>query len=247
MFCKIGLITVVRDDTMVKHDLIRKYFHGCGDCRACCDGKLFSMGTVTFSDFKKIVRLFPTVFDPTNKKFLFMYSLTPMVGCHYFRDNKCSIYNTVDRPDTCLNFPFGLDDKTVYADYKSCPNLNDTPNDFPIIIENGTINPRVMNEFFTEFQYVSHLKNNNLVLEEFVDMVFISEALKPFPSFKTTDGEVINIREIDANKNLMILDIEKITKIVSKMNNLLYNNFIHGHLISLENLPQFGKRLLQQI
>jgi hypothetical protein len=104
-----------------------------------------------------------------------------------------------------------------------------------------------MNEFFTEFQYVTNLKNNNAILEDFVDLVFLENALKPFPAFKTIDGEIIDIKEIDANKHLMILDIEKISKVVKKLDNLIFNNFIHGHLISLENLPQFGKRLLQQI
>lgn len=205
------------------------------------------MGVVTFSDFKKIVRLFPTTFDNENKKFLFFYSLAPMVGCHYFRDNNCSIYHTLDRPDTCVNFPFGLDDQTIFADYHSCPNLNDNPNEFPILMPTDTINPKVMNEFFTEFQYVSNLKNNNAILNDFVDLVFTNNALKPFPKFKTLDGETIDIKEIDANKNMMILDIEKINRIVKKMDNLIFKNFIYGHLLSLENLPQFGKRILQQI
>lgn len=232
---------------MVKHNLKQKYFHGCGECRNCCNGKMFSMGVVTFSDFKKIVRLFPTTFDNENKKFLFFYSLAPMVGCHYFRDNNCSIYHTLDRPDTCVNFPFGLEDQTIFADYHSCPNLNDKPNEFPILMPNDTINPKVMNEFFTEFQYVSNLKNNNAILNDFVDLVFTNNTLKPFPKFKTLDGETIDIKEIDANKNMMILDIEKINRIVKKMDNLIFQNFIHGHLLSLENLPQFGKRILQQI
>lgn len=232
---------------MAKHNLIQKYFHGCKDCRNCCNGKMFSMGNVTFSDFKNIIRFFPTTFDIKTNKFLFFYSLVPMVGCHYFRDNVCSIYNLADRPDTCKNFPFGMYDQTINADYKSCPNLNDEENDFPILLENGTINPRVMNDFFTEFQYVSNLKQSDKILEGFVDIVFESQSLKPFPIFKTPSGESIDIKEIESNKDLMILDVEKINKIIRKMNHIVYDSFIHGHLLSLENLPQFGKRLLEHI
>lgn len=232
---------------MVKHNLKQKYFHGCGDCRACCDGKMFSMGQVTFSDFKNIVRLFPTAFDISSKRFLFFYSLVPMVGCHYFRDGNCSLYNIVDRPDTCLNFPFGIHNNTIEADYQSCPNLNDEENDFPILKDDGNINPRVMNDFFTEYQYVTNLNGSNSVLDDFVKIVFDSESLKPFPVFKTRDGETIDIKEIEANKNMMILDVEKINKIVKKMDISMYESFIHGHLLSLENLPQFGKRLLEHI
>lgn len=232
---------------MVKHNLIQKYFHGCGDCRNCCNGKLFSVGHVNFSDFKKIIRSFPTAFNKSDKKFIFFYSLLPMVGCHYFRDGNCSIYDMIDRPDTCKNFPFGIYDKTIEADFISCPSLNDEKNDFPILKDKNVINPRVMNEFFTEYQYVSHLKENNKILEDFVKIVFDSNALKPFPTFKTVDGELIDIKEIDANKDMMILDVEKINKVLRKMDNLTFDNFIHGHLISLENLPQFGKGLLQRI
>lgn len=233
---------------MVKHNLVQKYFHGCGTCRDCCNGKMFSLGHVTFADFKKIVRLFPTAFDMNTKQFLFFYSLVPLIGCHYYRDGNCSIYDVVDRPDTCLNFPFGIDkNHTLHSDYKACPQLNDTPNDFPSLLEDGTINPRVMNEFFTEFQYVSNLNESNKVLDDFISLVFESGSLKPFPIFKTTDGEAIDIKEIEANQSMMILDIEKITRVVKKMDIMIYDSFIQGHILSLENLPQFGKRLLQQI
>jgi|SaaInlStandDraft_4_1057021.scaffolds.fasta_scaffold51105_2 Fe-S-cluster containining protein len=232
---------------MVKHNLIEKYFHGCGECRACCNGDMFSMGQVTFSDFKKIVRMFPTAFDMKKKQFLFFYSLAPLVGCHYFRDNNCSIYDVVDRPDTCINFPFGIDsDHTILMDYNSCPNLNDDKNDFPVI-KDGLINPRVMNDFFTEFQYVSNLQNGDNILQDFVKLIFDADIFKPFPTFKTTEGESIDIKEIDANMDLAIIDIKKVSKIIKKMDNSSYESFVYGHFMSLENLPQFGKRLLQQI
>ena len=85
------------------------------------------------------------------------------------------------------------------------------------------------------------------MLDDFVEIVFNSKSLKSFPVFKTTNGETIDIKEIDVNKNMMIIDIEKINKFIRKMDNILYDSFIHCHLLSLENLPQFGKRLLQQI
>ena len=232
---------------MVKHSLIKKYFHGCAECRDCCNGKLFSIGYVTFSDFKNIVRLFPTAFDFESKRLIFFYSLAPLVGCHYFRDNVCTLYNITARPDACLNFPFGITNNVIHANFKDCKNLNDSECDFPILQDNGKINPRVMNDFFTEFQYISNLKNANEVLLDFVDLVFDRSALQPFPKFKTTDGQVLDIKEIEYNKNMMVLDIEKINKAVKKKNNQLFNSFIHGHLLSLENLPQFGKRLLEQI
>lgn len=232
---------------MVKHSLIKKYFHGCGECRDCCNGKLFSIGYVTFSDFKNIIRLFPTAFDFENKRFIFFYSLVPLVGCHYFRDNECSVYNIIDRPDACVNFPFGIINTVINANFKSCENLNDIEGDFPILEENGQINPRVMNDFFTEFQYISNLKNVNEVLLDFVDLVFDSNALKPFPKFKTTDGQMLDIKELEHNKQIMILDVDKILKIVRKMDNPVFDSFIHGHLLSLEHLPRFGKRLLEQI
>lgn len=62
---------------MVKHNLIQKYFHGCGNCRDCCNGNLFSIGLLTISDFKIVIKLFPTAFDPEKKQFLFFYSLAP--------------------------------------------------------------------------------------------------------------------------------------------------------------------------
>lgn len=231
---------------MVQHSLIKKYFHGCKTCRDCCSG-MFSIGLVTISDFKNIVKLFPTAFDFENKRLIYFYSLTPFIGCHYFRNNECSIYDVMDRPDTCLNYPFGINRNVISADFKGCRNLNDVESDFPIIFDNGQINPRLMNEFFTEFQYVSNLKNANNVLLEFVELVFESNTLLPFPKFKTTDGQLLNIREIESNKHMMILDIEKINKIIRKMNNPIYDSFVQGHLLSLENLSIFGKRLLEQI
>jgi len=230
---------------MARHNLIQKYFHGCGDCRNCCNGKMFSMGRVTFSDIKNIVKLFPTVFDLDKKEFLYFYSLSPSVECHYFRDENCSIYNILDRPDTCKNFPFGIYNQVIHADYKACPQLNDKVNDFPILNVDGTINPKVMNDFFSEFQYISNLNNSNVILDDFVEIVFNSNSLKSIPIFKTHDGESIDITEIDANKHLRILDIEKINKIIRKMDNMTYESFIHCHLLSLQNLPLFGKRLVE--
>lgn len=170
-----------------------------------------------------------------------------MIGCHYFRNNNCSIYNILDRPDTCKNFPFGIYDQTINANYDLCPNLNNKKSDFPILNNDESINPRVMNEFFTEHQYVSNLRNENKILEDFVDLVFNSGSLIPFPKFKTTGGDIIDIKDIDANKNLMIMDVEKINKIIRKMDNPWYDSFVYGHFLSMENLPQFGKRLLEQI
>ena len=228
---------------MVKHNLTQSYFHGCGDCRDCCDGKLFSIGQVTFSDFHKIVRLFPTAFDIENKTFIFFYSLVPTVGCNYYRDGNCSIYNILDRPDTCLNYPFGIDEnKVIHADYESCKHLNLTPNNFPVIID-GKINPRVMNEFFTEYQYTQ----NNNTLNRFIELVFRSNSLKPFPKFKTLNGEIIDIKELESNKSMRVIDIKKLAKVIKKEQKEEYNQFLYGHLMSLENLPQFGKRLLEQI
>jgi len=233
---------------MVKHNLGLRYFHGCQDCRDCCNGKLFSIGEVRYEDFGKIVRLFPTAFDFQRKKLIFFYSLVPLVGCHYFRNNECSLYDISDRPDTCLNFPFGIDDThTIQYDPEKCPNLNKEENDFPTIDSENNINPRVMNEFFTEYQYVSNVNNKNSLLREFVELVFDSEALLPFPKFKTIEGQVIDIKEIDSNKSMMILDKEKIMKILDRQNQHFFNQFVEGHFLSLENLPQFGKRLLQQI
>lgn len=232
---------------MIKHNLIQKYFHGCGDCRDCCNGKLFSLGYVTFSDFKTIIRLFPTAFDYKNNLFLYFYSLAPLTACYYYRDGECSIYNIQERPDTCKNFPFGIFDKTITANYKDCPNLNDKICNFPILNNNGFVNPEVMNKFFTEYQYVSNLRNDNKILEDFLDIVFNSNVLNVFPKFKTTNGDIIDITEIDANKNLMVLDIEKINKIIRKMNNPIFDTFVFGHQLSLDNLPLFGNRLLEQI
>ena len=233
---------------MVKHNLGLRYFHGCQDCRDCCNGKLFSIGEVKFADFKKIIRLFPTAFDLKTRKMIFFYSLVPLVGCHYFRDNNCTLYNIVDRPDTCMNFPFGIDDNhTIQYDAEHCPNLNREESDFPTLDENGKINPRIMNVFFTEYQYVSNINNRNSILNEFINLVFDSESLIPFPKFKTLDGDIIDIKEIDSNKDMMVLDIDKIRKIIDRQKQYSFMTFIEGHLLSLENLPQFGKRLLEQI
>jgi len=231
---------------MVKHNLLKKYFHGCGTCRDCCSGR-FSIGDIFFSDFKNIIKLFPTAFDVENKRFVFFYSLAPLVGCHYFRNNECTIYDLIERPNTCMNYPFGIYKQVIQADFKKCKNLNDEENDFPIILDDGQINHRVMNEFFTEFQYISNLKNADNVLADFVEIVFESKTLLPFPKFKTSDGQILDIKEIESNKQMMILDMEKINKIIRKMNNQLYESFVHGHMLSLENLPRFGKRLLEQI
>jgi Fe-S-cluster containining protein len=233
---------------MVKHNLGQRYFHGCQDCRDCCNGKLFSIGQVTFADFKKIIRLFPTAFDMESRKMIFFYSLVPLVGCHYFRNNECTLYEIADRPDTCMNFPFGIDHThTIQYDPERCPNLNREPNDFPTLDEHGSINPRVMNEFFTEHQYVSAISNKDVILKEFVDLVFDSESLIPFPKFKTANDEIIDIKEIESNKNMMIVDVEKINKIIERNKQFAFHQFVEGHLLSLENLPQFGKRLLEQI
>lgn len=233
---------------MVKHNLGLRYFHGCESCRDCCNGKLFSIGEVRFADFQKIVRLFPTAFDRKTKSMIFFYSLVPLVGCHYFRDNVCTLYDIADRPDTCLNFPFGIDEThTIQYDPEKCPNLNREKNDFPTLDEHGHINPQVMNEFFTEHQYVSEINNQNEVFKEFVNLAFDSEALIPFPKFKTADDQIIDIKEIDSNKDMLILDIDKMKKIVERQQHHYFDTFIEGHKLSLENLPQFGKRLLQQI
>lgn len=232
---------------MIKHNLKHKYFHGCGDCRDCCNGKLFSMGKVTFSDFKKIIKLFPTVFDIEQKQFLFLYSLAPLLGCHYFRNNNCSVYETMDRPNTCLNFPFGLDrDQKIYANYYECKQLNDDENDFPVLIDKE-INPKIMNNFFTEHQYVSTIQNKDIQLDNFIELVFKSNVLIPIPKFKTVDDEFIDINELDANRNLRIIDTERLLKITKKMNIPVFDIFIQGHELSLENLPRFGKRLLEQL
>lgn len=233
---------------MVKHNLGLRYFHGCQDCRDCCNGKMFSIGEVRFEDFKKIVRFFPTAFDLDTRKMIFFYSLVPLVGCHYFRDNNCSLYNIADRPDTCINFPFGIDNThTIQYAPDKCPNLNKQENDFPTIDDAGKINPRVMNEFFTEYQYVSAISNKNVLMEEFVKLVFDSDSLSPFPKFKTTSGEIIDIKEIETNKNMMVLDLEKINKIITRNQQHMFHQFVDGHVLSMENLPQFGKRLLEQI
>ena len=62
---------------MVKHNVQERFFHGCGDCRDCCNGKLFSMGEVTFSDFKTIAKIFPTAINIKTGKLVFFYSLVP--------------------------------------------------------------------------------------------------------------------------------------------------------------------------
>lgn len=232
---------------MVAHHLVQKYFHSCGDCRKCCDGSMFSMGIVTYSDFKKIIKIFPTAFDIKSKRFLFFYSLAPTIGCHYFRDGNCSIYDLIDRPDTCKNFPFGMHEKTIVAEYVQCPNLNDNINEYPILLPDKSINPKIMNDFFSEHQYVTSLNGEENIMRDFVELVFDSESLMSFPIFKTISGEQIDIKEIDANNGLMMLDTVKMMKCVRKLNNSIYESIIHGHALSLENLPHFGERLLKQL
>ena len=52
---------------------------------------------------------------------------------------------------------------------------------------------------------------------------------------------------MESNKSMRVIDIKKLAKVIKKEQKDEYNQFIYGHLMSLENLPQFGKRLLEQI
>lgn len=231
---------------MIKHNIDNRFFHGCGDCRDCCNGKLFSMGEVTQNDFNSIVKLFPTVINIKTNKMMFFYSLVPLVGCHYLRDNKCSVYDTITRPNTCLNYPFGFDkNAVVQQDTVNCQNLNQEESDYPTLID-GYINPQVMNDFFTETQYISTLNKDHL-LDDFITLLLQSDSLLNIPKFKTTDGQLIDINEIETNRDMKIINVDKIKSILERQKNNSYNHFIEGHLISIENFPQFGKRLLEQI
>ena len=231
---------------MIKHNIDNRFFHGCGDCRDCCNGKLFSMGEVTQNDFNRIIKLFPTAINIKTKKMMFFYSLVPMVGCHYLRDNKCSVYDTMDRPNTCLNYPFGFDKHaTVQQDTVNCQNLNTDKSNYPTLVD-GFINPQVMNDFFTESQYKSIINKDHL-LEDFIALLFQSDSLISIPKFKTSDGQLIDINEIETNQDLKIINIDKIKTILERQKNNSYNNFIEGHILSLGNFAQFGKRLLEQI
>ena len=232
---------------MVKHNLKESYFHGCGDCRDCCNGKLFSMGEVNISDFKTIIKIFPTAINIKTRKFVFFYSLIPYIGCHYLRDNQCTLYNIMDRPNTCLNYPFGIDrTHTIQADQEHCPNLNNDENDFPVLI-NNEINPKVMNDFFTEKQYINNLDNQDKIIDEFIKLAIDSNSLLDFPKFKTTNGEIVDINEIETNRDMKIINVENIRKVLDRQNSKVFDILIDGHILSLENLPQFGKRLLEQI
>jgi len=232
---------------MVKHNLELKYFHGCNNCRDCCNGKLFSMGDVTYSDFTNIIKLFPTAFNIKTKKMVFFYSLFPFLGCHYFRDGNCTIYETIDRPNTCINYPFGIDSNhTIQYDPIHCPELNDNISKTPTII-NNEINPDIMNNFFTEKQYLSNINNHDKILDDFTKMVFETESLLDFPTFKTLDGDIININELEANRDMKILDTDNFLKILKRQKLEMYSRFVYGHLFSLDNLPQFGTRLLEQL
>lgn len=231
---------------MINHNIDNRYFHGCGDCRDCCNGKLFSMGLVTQSDYNTIVKLFPTVIDVVEKKMKFFYSLVPMIGCHYLRDNKCTVYDIMDRPNTCLNYPFGFDtNATVQQDTVNCQNLNQEKNNYPTLID-GYINPQVMNDFFTETQYISTVNNDHL-LDDFVKLLLDSDSLINIPKIKTSDEQLIDINEIESNQRMKIINVDKIKTILRRQKNNSFDLFIEGHILSLENLPQFGKRLLDQI
>lgn len=231
----------------MKQNVKERFFHGCNDCRDCCNGKLFSLGKVTVSDFASISKLFPTVINIKTREMLFFYSLVPGIGCHYLRDNNCSVYNIVDRPNTCLNFPFGIEeDSTIISDSEHCDSLNRDESDFPTLID-GMINTRVMNEFFTEKQYMDTLAKKDERLKLFVDLLIDSDSLLNFPKIKTTKGEVIDINEIESNRDMKVINIEKIKAILSRQNNTIYDDLIFLHTLSLENLPQFGSRVLEII
>jgi len=227
---------------MVRHNLNTQFFHGCNDCRDCCNGKLFSMGEINYSDFKTIVKLFPTAINISDYKMVFFYSLVPLIGCHYLRDNQCSIYGIIDRPNTCLNYPFGIDNKHTIQSDNNCPNLNTIKNDYPVTIGNE-INPKVMNDFFSEKQYIDNINNLDTQITNFVKVIIDNGYYKDLPQFKTSDDQIVDLNSIEFNKDLKIIDLAKIPKLILSE----YNQFIQLHILSLENLPRFGQRLLEQI
>lgn len=227
-----------------------RYFHGCGECRECCNGKFFSNSMVKYSDIRRVANLFPMVFDTSCNELKFLYTLVPTTPCFYLRDNNCSIYNLFPRPDACIIYPFGVTEEGVIScnseGRTACKNITYEKSDFPLVIDNQP-NPKIFEEFFSEQILSMNVENNPL--SKFIKLVFENEAFKPMYAFKVADRDmVMDPNLVESNKRYRVLDRDKIQSIVDSIEDKKlrneYNDFIALILSSLDHLELFGKRTM---